>query len=553
VVPVVFTACSFFAVLSYAQTYTLTDLGTLGGNCSFASGINNTGQVTGSSDLVASTSCSPSMSPHHAFLYSPGPPSTMMDLQTFGKSGLNSGGIGINDVGQVTGSSDTDANGDAHAFLYPVNGVMQDVGTLGGLVSAGYSINSAGQITGSSAIVGGAPHEGEHAFLYAVNGAMYDLNAVAPNGTILQSGNGINAAGQITGILEQLVNNFDADALLYTPPSIAIGLQSCLSGPNPPGSIGYGINSVGQVTGFNCAGHAVRYSNGAVIDLGTLGGPTSAGYAINAAGQVVGYSSLSSGISATHATLWTGDTPIDLNLQIRPASPSIVLTAAAGINDKGWIVADGTDSAGFTRSYLLTPILSQPPCEWIGAIGAKWSGYTVCPLTVTFLPPHFQPVCDVPCNNPVAIWTLPLPLNDSDPGFDGISVSIFADTMEQVHRVAAEMQVTVSIELPGPLSQHTAIVGLIERGASSPVRALIVGPFLDVSAAAGRIMQISVPYDVKTAGAGRNLRLVRLDQAKGRWVDVGTKSINVAQHLITARVSISGRYTIVMETQSTDR
>jgi probable HAF family extracellular repeat protein len=48
-----------------AVSYTVTDLGTLGGPASSAWGINNTGQVVGESQIFSS-------SPFHAFLYSGG-------------------------------------------------------------------------------------------------------------------------------------------------------------------------------------------------------------------------------------------------------------------------------------------------------------------------------------------------------------------------------------------------------------------------------------------------------------------------------------------------
>lgn len=53
----------------------------------------------------------------------------------------------INDAGQVTGY--TGYTGDAHAFLYS-NGILSDLGTLGGNISHGFGINSFGHVVGSS-------------------------------------------------------------------------------------------------------------------------------------------------------------------------------------------------------------------------------------------------------------------------------------------------------------------------------------------------------------------------------------------------------------------
>ena len=64
-----------------------------------------------------------------------------------------------------------------HAFLY-TNGVMRDLGTLGGRESQGSSINAKGDVTGRSAI---AEDSSYRAFLYT-NGEMHDLNALVISG-----------------------------------------------------------------------------------------------------------------------------------------------------------------------------------------------------------------------------------------------------------------------------------------------------------------------------------------------------------------------------------
>jgi probable HAF family extracellular repeat protein len=85
----------------------MTDLGTLGGNFSFAYDINDHGQVVGYATTTSGT--------NHAFLYSNG---TIIDLNSL--LSPTSGwelqlATGINDSGQIAGYGSI--NGQTHAFL----------------------------------------------------------------------------------------------------------------------------------------------------------------------------------------------------------------------------------------------------------------------------------------------------------------------------------------------------------------------------------------------------------------------------------------------------
>ena len=161
----------------------ITDLGTLGGNESSATGINNLGQVVGQSRVVGGGLN------NHAFLYSGG---VMTDLGTLG--GNYSVATGINDSGQIVGqSSKGGLSWENTAFLYN-NGTMTDLGNLGGGSSGAYAINASGQIVGSSF----TSDNMWHAFLYS-SGSMIDLNSLIDpdSGWVIERADGINDSGQI--------------------------------------------------------------------------------------------------------------------------------------------------------------------------------------------------------------------------------------------------------------------------------------------------------------------------------------------------------------------
>ena len=128
--------------------YSITDVGTLGGQSTFTSAgaserfRNDAGQIVGGSQVAPPTLSSPS----HAFLWDP--VTGMQDLGTLG--GNFSMATAINDEGQVVGQANLQGDLASHAFTWR-DGIMTDLGTLpGDKNSRAITIDSDGQIYGYS-------------------------------------------------------------------------------------------------------------------------------------------------------------------------------------------------------------------------------------------------------------------------------------------------------------------------------------------------------------------------------------------------------------------
>jgi probable HAF family extracellular repeat protein len=296
-----------------ADDYRAIDLGTLGGVFSFATAINDGGEIVGYSG-------------ERAFLWKDG---AMADLGTLYPSCPSGGGsraMDINARGQVVGYSWCDSR--SRPFVWE-DGVMMDLGTLGGDRSAAHGINNRGQVVGWSQTADGQ----YHAFLWQ-RGVMTKLRT--PGGVVITHAADINESGQVVGTCYTADGKWPGclwkkgwvrtlSLLQESYPSaindrgqvvgetevgdLAVlwekGLESYLV-PGVEWSAAWGINDRGQVVG-QCqvpeGVHAFLWEKGAVIDLGTLGGARSFADDINNRGQVVGGSVNASG--EFHATLWT--------------------------------------------------------------------------------------------------------------------------------------------------------------------------------------------------------------------------------------------------------
>jgi probable HAF family extracellular repeat protein len=125
----------------------------------------------------------------HAFLYQEG---VLKDLGTLG--GDNSSANDINAAGHVAGYAET-TGGDHRAFLYDGSS-LKDLGTLGGASSESVAVNGLNQVVGSSITAAGT----WHAMAWTEAGGMVDLNQLiprAPAGTVLRVAYAVSDNGSI--------------------------------------------------------------------------------------------------------------------------------------------------------------------------------------------------------------------------------------------------------------------------------------------------------------------------------------------------------------------
>jgi probable HAF family extracellular repeat protein len=178
-----------YSAISYSNGVT-TDLGA--GAYSFATGINNSGQIVGTAAAGGSNS--------YAFLYSNGNLTNLGALLGASASsarGINSSGAIIGDYGYV-------------AFIYQ-NGQMTTLNTLNGVANE-YNTSRVGGINESGEVVGTSAASGnrEDAFLYTSTGGMVDLNTLYSSLLVTGGGsqvgftqlayaNAINDSGEIVG------------------------------------------------------------------------------------------------------------------------------------------------------------------------------------------------------------------------------------------------------------------------------------------------------------------------------------------------------------------
>ncbi|HWQ55181.1 MAG TPA: hypothetical protein VN442_15955 [Bryobacteraceae bacterium] len=328
----VFATMAMVCAAADQPRYTMIDLGTLGGEASRATGINNRGQVVGSASLPNWEG--------HTFLWEQG---HMTDL---GTPGINSGALAINGAGQIVGTG-TNANAQPYAALWDHGATINLTPNAG--PSRAVAINERGQVLGWTETPGWSGP-----FLWD-NGTLTNLT-INTSGSRPYAVHGINARGQVVGVYAY-VNSATtpecrrmlcASAFLWDKGTV-IDLGS-LGGVFTEAT---GINDRGQVVGgsTDAAGvqHGFLWENGVMTDLGTMGGHSYA-TAINNQGQVVGEYFGSD--FRLHAFVWDRGTVTDLG------ALAGFYSSAAAINEKGQVV--GYSSVGPTTVTPSHAVLWDP-------------------------------------------------------------------------------------------------------------------------------------------------------------------------------------------------
>ncbi|MGA7854144.1 MAG: hypothetical protein WCA15_12530 [Candidatus Acidiferrales bacterium] len=380
-------------------------------------------------------------------------------------SGTASSGNTINNIGWAMGSADQSGNTTEHAAVW-IYGLRFDLGTLGGANSdVQWPIkNDHGLVAGWAETAESNP-QGEAWSCTAFNptgtptghdcvgfswqwGVMSPLPTLGgPNGFAA----GANNLGQIVGWAENashdtscvLPQYFQFEPVVYGP---AVGqIEQLPNYPGDPDGAATAINDRGQVVGISgtcdvavgafTATHALLWQNGAVTDLGSLGGKGwNTPMAINRRGDIVGFSDLPGDVSggtlnaSFHAFLWTKETGRMTDLGVLAGDS---LSEALDINDEGQIV--GVSLPSF-RAFIYengkmwdlnSLIAHDSPLFLIGANGINDRGEITGEACI---------VVDGGCplgNNIPAFLAVPRPGGDDDGGWSAAASVTVPDGLRQ--------------------------------------------------------------------------------------------------------------------------
>jgi len=300
---------------SQLPSYTISDLGTLGGPFSIAYDLTNTGRVIGTAAVPEGY--------HHAVYWEHG---VIHDVGTLG--GLNAEAGGRSAGGQLAILSETASpdplgenfcgfgTGLVCAAAVWSHGVVRQLPTLGGTNAAAFQNNSAGAIVG------------------VAEDGVADASCVPPQRTRFQAV--IWWRGKVHE-LPPLPGDEVGAALRINDRGQAVGTSG------PCSATTYG--------GFVNGPHAVLWDHGKPIDLGSVGdGSVTVAADVNDGGTVIGSARFADG--SQHPFLWSRKHGMR-DLGLMSSDPADVINTAFEINDRGQMVGGSCDVTNqICRGYL---------------------------------------------------------------------------------------------------------------------------------------------------------------------------------------------------------
>jgi probable HAF family extracellular repeat protein len=223
--------------------------------------------------------------------------------------------------------------------LFASNWTITDLGTLGGSETFANSINDLGQVVGMSRIAGDSD---THAFFYE-NGIMQDIAPINSGDIRASFRVGLNNTGRIVSGVMVDDTYYPAIYDRQNGQTTTLGSLGSTSGFT---GVATAINDSGVAVGISHLSSGVRhgfiYRNGAMSDLGSLGGYSGA-LAINRAGTAVGFSSDSPN-GFQRAVIWANNSIQDISNGFE--------SQARGINDFGQVVGETMTLTGNDEAFL---------------------------------------------------------------------------------------------------------------------------------------------------------------------------------------------------------
>jgi probable HAF family extracellular repeat protein len=272
-----------------------------------------------------------------------------------------------NDRGWVNGTSNLPGDKNFHPFLWR-NGVMQDLGTLGGPNSSVGGMNDRGDVTVGGSDTGKPDplgedfcgygthqtclsfvwHRGQRILIPNLGGNNNDVNTINNNDVVLTVGE--TKVHDPTCIAPQVLG---FEAFTWELPTNDMHRLPPLRGDSV--SIAFDVNNRGDASGYSgvcghgafdvyASYHAVLWRHGRPKDLGNLGGTVAnQALGLNNRGQVIGLSALR-GNKTAHAFLWQDGTMTDLG-----TVGSDHLSSAGGVNDAGQVAVTSCKSVAVMK------------------------------------------------------------------------------------------------------------------------------------------------------------------------------------------------------------